>query len=102
MQWVLSVSGSESTKLMEETTGVLITSSIDRLSLISGSTAFKMYEGVVPEGLLCETSLFLESLLLAATSGKVWWRCSSTATVLVPYPLDSHSFMPLYLVSSAT
>lgn len=88
--------------MMEETTGDMINSSVDRLTLIPGSTAFKMYEGVIPEGLLYESSLFLESLLLAATSGEVWWRWSSTATLLVPYPLDSDPFMPLYRVSSAT
>ena len=64
--------GSETIKLMEKPTGDLITLSVDDLSLMPGSTAFKMYEGIIPAGLLYETSHFLESLLLAATSGEVW------------------------------
>lgn len=84
---------------MEEPNGDMITSGVDGICLVPGSTAFKMYESVIPEGLLYETSLFLESLLLAATTGEVRWRCSSTATE-VPYPLDSHPSTPLYPVSS--
>ena len=62
---------------MGEPTDNMVTSSIDGLNSVVGSTAFEMHEGVVPGDVLYETSIFLESLVRSATSGEVRCHCSS-------------------------